>query len=80
MTPTPDRRVDWLFVATWTVIGLASLAFASGVLWLAGQAWRAVWPVAWPWVQANSDEIALGLSIAVVLGAVVALAVEDKRR
>jgi hypothetical protein len=77
---TPDRpRVDWLFVATWTAIGLAALAFATGILWLAGKVWRAVWPVLWPWVQANSDGLTLGLGIAVVLGAVVALAVEDRR-
>ena len=80
MTPTPDRRVDWLFVAAWTAIGLLALAVATGLVWLAGKVWRAVWPVVWPWVQANSDELATGLGIAVVLGAVVALAVEDKRR
>ena len=80
MTPTPDRpRIDWLFVATWTAIGLASLAFATGVLWLAGKVWRAVWPVVWPWVQANSDELTISLTIGVLIGAFVALCLEDRR-
>ena len=77
---TRPRRVDWLLIVFWLALGLAALAFACGLLWLAGQLWRAVWPVLWPWVQAHSDGLTIGLGIGIALGAVVALALEDKRR
>ena len=77
---TPERpRVDWLFIVVWTALGIAALAFATGILWLAGRIWRAVWPVLWPWIQAHSDQLITGLAIGIIIGAVVALAMEDGR-
>jgi len=78
---TPDRpRVDWLFIVFWAALLTGALAFACGILWLAGQVWRAVWPVVWPWIHANSDGLTLGLSIAVVLAALLAFNIEGNRR
>ena len=79
MTPEP-RRIDWLFVAVWLALGGVALAFACGALWLAGRVWLALWPVLWPWVQANNDGLIVGLVITVGLAAFVAKAMEDKRR
>ena len=59
---------------------LAVLVVVTGILWLAGQVWRAVWPVVWPWVQAHSDQLTTGLGIAVVLGALLAFNAEGNRR
>jgi hypothetical protein len=78
---TPDRpRVDWLLVVVWAALLTCALASACGLLWLAGRIWRAVWPVLWPWIHANSDELTLGLGIAVVLGAVLVLALDAEGR
>ena len=79
MTPEP-RRVDWLFIVVWLALGGVALALSCGLLWLAGQVWRALWPVLWPWVQANNNGLIVGLVIAVGLAAFVAKAMEDKRR
>ena len=77
MNDTP--RVDWLTAIVWSALATVVLALSCGLLWLAGQVWRAVWPVVWPWVQAHSDGLAIGLTISVVLSVVVALIVEDGR-
>ena len=74
------NRADWLLIVFWLALLCAALAFAlvigAGVVWLIGRAFMAVWP----WVQAHSDQLTLGLAIGIAIGAVVALAMEDGRR
>jgi len=75
---TPERpRIDWLVIVVWLALGIVALAFATGILWLTGQVWRTAWPVVWPWVQAHSDGLIVSLGLVCVIGAVVALALED---
>ena len=77
---TPDRpRIDWLFIVVWSALLTVVLALSCGILWLAGQVWRAVWPVLWPWVRVNSDGLTLGLGLSVAIAAVAALCFEDGR-
>lgn len=79
MTPQP-RRVDWPLVAFWTALLLAGMAFAcvivSGLLYLAQRIIMALWP----WVQANSDGLALGLGLSVAIATVAALCFEAERQ
>jgi hypothetical protein len=77
---TPDRpRVDWLFVLFLLALGAAALTFAcligAGIVYVG----QRILAVVWPWVQAHSDGLTIGLAIGVTLGAVVALALEDGR-
>ena len=78
---TPDRpRIDWLLIAFWSALLFAALSFAcvvgAGIVELGKRILAALWP----WVQAHSDQLTIGLAISVTIGAVVALIVEDKRR
>lgn len=79
MTPTRPRRIDWLLVVFWAALLFAALSFAcvigAGIVELG----KRILAVAWPWVQAHSDGLTIGLCISVTIGAVVALAMEDRR-
>jgi hypothetical protein len=76
MTP----RIDWIALVTWSALLLAALSFAfvvgAGVVWLGQRILAAVWPFA----QAHSDGLTLGLCIGVALAAGVALALESDKR
>lgn len=77
---TPARpRIDWLLVVFWTALLCAALSFAcvigAGIVYVG----QRILAVVWPWAQAHSDGLTLGLAISVTLGAVLALIVEDRR-
>ena len=78
MTPTRPR-VDWLLAAFWAALLFAALSFAcvigAGIVYVGQRILAALWP----WVQAHSDELTIGLGIGIALGVVVALIVEDRR-
>ena len=77
---TPPRRVDWLRFGFWTAVLCGALAFAcvvvAGLLFVG----QRILAVVWPFFVAHSDGLALGLGIAVVLAALMAVNLEGKRR
>jgi hypothetical protein len=72
-------RIDWPVAALWLAIATLAVIFAgvvlTGVLHLA----QLVVVSLWPWVVANSANLTRGLIIGVVIGAVLAVLVEDRR-
>jgi hypothetical protein len=72
-------RVDWLLVVFWTALLCAALSFAcvvgAGIVHVGQRILAALWP----WVQAHSDGLTLGIGIGISLGAVLLLALEDRR-
>ena len=72
-------RVDWLLVAFWAALLCAALAFAcvvgAGIVYVGQRILAALWP----WVQAHSDGLTIGLVIGGSLGIVLILALEGRR-
>jgi hypothetical protein len=75
MTP----RIDWIALVTRSALLLAALSFAyvigAGVVWLG----QRILAVVWPFFQAHSDGLTLGLCIGVALAAGVAVTLERNR-
>jgi hypothetical protein len=78
MTPENDRWEGLELLGYWALLAgviAAVLVIGAGVVELG----KRILAVVWPWVQAHSDELTIGLAIAVVLAALLALIVEDRR-
>ena len=80
MTPDDHDRWEGLeLLGYWALLAgvIAAVLFVgAGIVELG----KRILAVVWPWVQAHSDELTTGLSIAVVLAALLAFNVEGGRR
>jgi hypothetical protein len=83
---TPARRVDWLRFAFLFALAGGALAFAcvivAGALYVGAgvvEMGKHILAALWPWVQAHSDGLTIGLVIGGSLGIVLALALEGRR-
>ena len=72
---TRPRRVDWLRFAFLFALAGGALYVGAGIVYVGQRILAALWP----WVQAHSDGLTIGLVIGCSLGIVLALALEDRR-
>lgn len=74
----PERWEGLELLGYWALLlGLITtlLFIAAGIVEIG----KRILAVLWPWVQAHSDELIVGLSIVVVIGIFVALALENRQ-